>query len=130
MTVTQIGDQMKGQAKPVWIVVPTLNESRNIQPLLQGIRGAMEGLHYYVCFVDDGSRDGTVESIRASIQSTRADNIVIIQREKRHLGSQRGGAVWTGLQYGLHHSTCQVFVEMDDDLSHRPEELRTGIEAV
>jgi dolichol-phosphate mannosyltransferase len=121
---------MSRPAETTWIVVPTLNEAQNIELLLESIRGKMAGLRYYICIVDDGSQDGTLDCVRAFIQSARADNIVVIQRKKRHLGSQRGVAVWTGLQYGFHHSDCQIFVEMDADLSHRPEELRTGIDAI
>jgi dolichol-phosphate mannosyltransferase len=114
----------------VWIVVPTLNEVNNIRSLLQRIRDSMTGFDYAVCIVDDGSSDGTLDIVRDFIRTDKADNIFIIQRRKTHFGSQRGVAVWTGLQYGFQHSDCQIFVEMDADLSHRPEELRAGVEAI
>jgi dolichol-phosphate mannosyltransferase len=113
-----------------WIVVPTLNEAGNIRLLLEGIRQALPDLRYHVCIVDDGSKDDTVDIVRNFIRTASADNVSIIQRKKTHLGSQRGVAVWTGLQYGFRHSECDIFVEMDADLSHRPEELRIGIETI
>jgi dolichol-phosphate mannosyltransferase len=121
---------MSTPAPSVWIVVPTLNEASNIQPLLERIRNSMAGLGHVICIVDDGSNDGTLNVVRDFIRANKADNIFIIQRKKTHWGSQRGVAVWTGLRFGLQHSACQIFVEMDADLSHRPEELRNGVEAI
>jgi dolichol-phosphate mannosyltransferase len=47
------------------IVVPTLNERDNIDPLLSVIEAALAGIAWEVIFVDDDSRDGTPEHIRA-----------------------------------------------------------------
>lgn len=121
---------MNRDSEAVWIVIPTLNEAGNIVPLLERIDREMADTPYYACIVDDGSRDGTVQRIQDFIGATGLNNIQIIQRKKTHLGSQRGVAVWTGLQHGLAHSSCGIFVEMDADLSHRPEELRIGIKEI
>ena len=125
-----IKDDESSRRQGVWIVVPTLNEAKNILHLLNGIYSEMVGVPYYVCLVDDGSRDGTLDQVRFFTQSRRIDNIHIIRREKRYRGSQRGAAVLAGLRYGLQHSNCRVFVEIDADLSHSPRELRTGIHAI
>lgn len=121
---------MNWDSDATWIVIPTLNEAENIIHLLNRIRSAMHGLPYYLCIVDDGSRDGTSDRVLAFKRSDNSVPTHIIQRRKGHFGSQRGVAVWTGLQYGFRHSNCNVFVEMDADLSHRPEELRMGIDAI
>src|SRR5258706_5196523 len=95
--------------------------------MLDGIRRAMEGNSYSVCVVDDGSRDGTVELAEDFARTHHETQVEILRRRKTHGGSQRGIAVWTALQQGFHRTRCDVFVEMDADLSHRPEELPTGI---
>ena len=47
------------------IIVPTLNEEENIQPLLQKIHNSCQGSRYSfeVIFVDDGSTDKTRQEI-------------------------------------------------------------------
>jgi dolichol-phosphate mannosyltransferase len=110
-----------------WIVLPTLNEAENIVGMLDGISRAMPAGDYVICIVDDGSRDGTVERVRAFMRERKDVHVELLQRQKTHRGSQRGIAVWTGLQRGLQQSAAGVFIEMDADLSHRPEELETGL---
>jgi dolichol-phosphate mannosyltransferase len=107
------------------IILPVLNEEENVTPLLAGIARELAGVPQDVILIDDGSRDNTVALIR---QAMRSDpRVHLMQRVKTMRGSQRGGALKAGLDWGLAHTRHQVFVEMDGDLSHRPEELRTGI---
>ena len=48
-------------ATELTVVVPTLNEVRNIIPLLERLDCALAGIHWECIFVDDDSRDGTTE---------------------------------------------------------------------
>ncbi|WJW75888.1 glycosyltransferase family 2 protein [Thiohalobacter sp. IOR34] len=49
------------------VVIPVYNEQDNIQPLVDEIRAALEGvLDYEVVYVDDGSTDATLERLRAA----------------------------------------------------------------
>jgi glycosyltransferase involved in cell wall biosynthesis len=113
----------------ICIVLPVLNEATHIEPLWDRIREALEPRDYVVCFVDDGSTDGTAEHLQclASTYPTRAH---LIRRRKMMRGSQRGGALYAGLQWALSLPEVQFIVEMDGDLSHRPEELNRGLELV
>jgi len=47
------------------IIIPTLNERDNIAPLVERIAEALDGVTWEAIFVDDDSRDGTVEAVRA-----------------------------------------------------------------
>src|SRR5262245_39450277 len=47
----------------ICVLLPVLNEAENIDRLWAGIAGALQDRPYVVCFVDDGSRDGTVARI-------------------------------------------------------------------
>lgn len=47
------------------IVVPVLNERDNVAPLVDAVRKTMGDIAWEIMFVDDNSRDGTREAIRA-----------------------------------------------------------------
>lgn len=113
----------------VLIILPVLNEVTNIVPLLERIHQELHSIHYTVCVIDDGSSDGTIHILH-DIQHTQRFPIHLIQRRKTGYGSQRGSALRVGMEWGLAQTNHQVFVEMDGDLSHRPEDLKAGIRLV
>jgi dolichol-phosphate mannosyltransferase len=110
----------------VFIALPVLNEIENIEPLLERIDASVHEHHYLVCVVDDGSRDGTREYVHRRMRET-PDRLHVIERTKKQRGSQRGGALHVALEWGLDNTDCEIFVEMDGDLSHRPEELPSAL---
>ena len=108
------------------ILLPVLNEIDNIDRVIAGIHTAIPGEEYVICLVDDGSRDGTIEFIQAAMQ--KADHrLHLIQRKKIMRGSQRGSALFVAMMWALSKTNCRFIVEMDGDLSHRPEELGHGL---
>jgi len=110
----------------VFILLPVLNEIQNIEELLDRIDRELIGIPYTVCVVDDGSKDGTAEYVE--FRAARPGNhLHLIRRVKTIRGSQRGSALYAALQWGLSATRHEIFVEMDGDLSHRPEELHQGI---
>ena len=109
----------------VCILLPVLNEVAHIDPLWKRIVASMTGRPFHVCFVDDGSRDGTLERLQALARDD--DRVHVIARVKRHRGSQRGSALRTAMIWGLEDRRHSVFIEMDGDLSHQPEELGRGV---
>jgi len=111
------------------ILLPVLNEIENIEPLLQRIDAALAGRRYLVCLVDDGSTDGTREYLEAEA-GRHPDRLHLIKRMKTVRGSQRGGALHAAMMWSLENTTADIFVEMDGDLSHRPEELPAGIDRI
>lgn len=46
------------------IIIPTLNERDNIEPLIEAIDKALEGIAWEAVFVDDDSTDGTHQRLR------------------------------------------------------------------
>jgi dolichol-phosphate mannosyltransferase len=97
------------------VVIPTYNESENIDRVLRRVRGALPDATVLV--VDDGSPDGTGDI--AEKVGTGIGNIELLRRtEKSGLGSAyRAGFRW-GLDRGF-----DVCIEMDADLSHDPDAL-------
>jgi dolichol-phosphate mannosyltransferase len=115
--------------KGVFILLPVLNEAENIAELLDRIASALAGVPHHICIVDDGSRDGTVDYLETRMAKP-GHNLRLIRRRKTIRGSQRGSALHAALLWGLANTRHEVFVEMDGDLSHRPEELPEGIDWV
>ncbi len=95
------------------IIVPTLDEVDNIVPLVHQIEQTRVAVGEII-FVDDGSSDGTREKIRSLIAQHR---VRLIERD----GAERGlaGAIISG----ANSSSADIFVVMDADLSHPPEEI-------
>ena len=120
-------DESRGRR--ICILLPVLNEAPHIEPLWSRIGEALAGHDFAICFIDDGSSDGTAEHLQrlASAHPTRAH---LIRRRKMMRGSQRGGALFAGMQWALSLPDVQCIVEMDGDLSHRPEELTRGLDLV
>jgi dolichol-phosphate mannosyltransferase len=111
------------------IIVPTYNESENLERLIAAIRALP--VPFEITIVDDGSPDGTgqlAESIAA-----RDKGVHVIHRSgKQGLGT----AYVAGFKYALQNGVEAVF-EMDADFSHDPaalplflDKLRDGADVV
>ena len=91
------------------VIVPTLNERENIEPLLTLITAALPNTAWEVIFVDDDSRDGTPEHVRA--QARRDPRVRCVQRIGR-----RGLA--TACMEGVLACASPFIAVMDADLQH------------
>jgi dolichol-phosphate mannosyltransferase len=97
------------------VVVPTYNESANIERLLHRIDECLPGAGILV--VDDGSPDGTADLVKA-VAANLPDVYLLSRAGKSGLGSAyRAGFAW-GLERGY-----DAFVEIDADFSHDPAAL-------
>ncbi len=113
----------------VMVNIPILNEIEIIDKLLARVTAALEGYDYLVLIVDDGSTDGTLDRVHDWVAKTHG-RVGLLHRKKTRIGCQRGAALFAGLKWGVEHGGFDVYVEMDGDLSHVPEELPAGIDAV
>lgn len=100
------------------IVIPTFNEKENVPILLRQILDVdvspwMHDLH--VLIVDDNSPDGTAEAV-AALGNPR---VFLLRRESKQ---GLGRAYVAGFQWAL-AGGYDYILEMDADLSHRPEYL-------
>lgn len=97
------------------IFVPTYNEAETINPLLDRLLN-LEGKHD-VLIVDDGSKDGTLDSLVARRRSS--DSLrVIVRQGKLGIGSAHKLA-WL---YARKHGYARL-VSLDADLSHDPADI-------
>jgi dolichol-phosphate mannosyltransferase len=93
------------------IIIPTYNEKENILPLVTRLHSALSQIDYEIIFVDDNSRDGTIEA--ASALSSEYPVRVVVRKDKKGLAS----AVVDGISY----SDRAIIGVMDADLQHPPE---------
>ena len=96
-------------------MVPTYNESENVEPIAERLFVAVPTAHLLV--VDDGSPDGTGKI--ADQMAERDERVHVLHRtEKAGLGA----AYIAGFAWAREHG-FDVVVEMDADGSHAPEQL-------
>lgn len=101
------------------VVVPTLNERDNIAPLIERFNAALAGAAWEAVFVDDDSRDGTLDQIRAAAR--RQSNIRLIRRVHRR--GLAGAAI-----EGMLSSTAPYVALIDADLQHDETKLPQMLE--
>lgn len=90
------------------IVIPTLNEEKNIRSAIKGVKATMKGFNYEIIVVDKFSSDKTVEYSKAL-----GARIVYAGKGKGY-----------GLRRGFAESKGDIIISMDADLSNRPNEIK------
>ncbi|NTU68355.1 MAG: polyprenol monophosphomannose synthase [Chlorobiaceae bacterium] len=106
------------------VIIPTYNESENIERLLASILGRYpEWLHVLV--IDDRSPDGTAGIVRMVAEREPDRLHMIIRPGKLGLGT----AYLEGFRYALGHGYDRI-MEMDADFSHDPESISPMLDAM
>jgi len=93
------------------VVVPTLDERDNIEPVLAALDAALGDIAWEVVFVDDDSQDGSVELLRRI--SRQRSNVRLVHRIGR-----RG--LSSACVEGMLTSHAPFLAVMDGDLQHDP----------
>jgi glycosyltransferase involved in cell wall biosynthesis len=107
-------DRREDRQPELSVVVPVLNESENIGPLLHRLVPILEqaARSFEVIFVDDGSTDDTLEVLRALHLTDRRITAISFSR---NFGKE------IAIAAGLDHAAGQAAIIMDADLQHPPE---------
>ena len=95
------------------IVVPCYNEAAVVERFYAELARALEGVDvgWRVCFVDDGSTDGTLERLNALASAHRQVRVYSLSRNFGHQ---------VALSAGLDVTRGSAVVMMDADLQHPP----------
>ena len=101
---------MSPASPAVSVVVPLFNEEENVPILQAELTAALGSLDYEIIFVDDGSRDGTVERIAP-------DPRVRVLQFERNAGQS------AAMFAGLHAAHGAVAVLIDGDLQNDPADI-------
>jgi dolichol-phosphate mannosyltransferase len=107
----------------VWVILPTYNESENVEPLVEAVRERLPESRR-VLIVDDNSPDGTGE-IADRLASEHDDVAVLHRTAKEGLGP----AYIAGFREAL-AGGADLVIEMDADFSHDPSYLPQLLRAV
>jgi len=105
----------------VWVILPTYNERESVEEVVERVLAASPRVDVKV--VDDSSPDGTGDIVRKV--ADREPRVTLVERpEKGGLASAYLDGFALALAEGY-----DLVVEMDADLSHRPEDLPRLLEA-
>ena len=103
------------------IVVPAYNEADCIAKFVETIFALELPKNLEIVFVDDGSKDGTLNAIKAA--ATKDSRV-------RYVSFSRNFGKEAALFAGLNHATGDLVVTMDADLQHDPAILGEMIRAI
>lgn len=104
----------------VSLVVPCYNEEGNVREFVGQARTILCGMEYELIFINDGSKDHTMQELR-SIFEENSDGIKIINFS-RNFGKE------AGIYAGLEHAAGEYVVIIDADLQQPIEVAREMVE--
>jgi dolichol-phosphate mannosyltransferase len=91
------------------VIVPTLDERANVQPLLELLDRALESVRWEAIFVDDDSSDGTADAVWTA--ALERPNVRCLRRIGRH-------GLASACMEGMLASGAPFLAVMDGDLQH------------
>lgn len=98
--------------KKLSVVVPVMNEEDNIKPLFEELENALEGIDYELIFVDDGSKDKTIENIK--LYANDRTKLVIFNRNYGQT---------TAMAAGFDVAEGELIAPIDGDLQNDPQDI-------
>ena len=101
------------------VIIPAYNEERTIRPLFEKIYDALLDFDYEVIFVDDGSKDRTLQEAKDAAN----DHVTVINLG-RNMG--KSNAIYTGFQ----NASGDILVTIDSDLQDDPQDIPTLLKEI
>lgn len=116
-----VPDRMeRGAPQSLTILIPVLNEIATLRPALERLIKTDLGLQLDILVIDDGSTDGSLESIQDLVD----DHIV---RTVRHPVNRGKGAA---LRTGIAEASGDLVTVLDSDLEYDPADYRPMIQVI
>lgn len=113
--------------KKALVIVPTYNESKNIQRLLDAVLQLETSANWRIdaLVMDDNSPDGTADIVSHMIANTYPDRIFLHSGKKEGLGRALQRSFDAALTYDH-----DVIMTMDADFSHMPQDIPALLAAI
>lgn len=92
------------------VVIPLFNEQDNMETLQRELHAALKGLDYEIVFVDDGSKDETVQRVET-------------RPEVRLLVFEKNAGQSAAMYAGIHAAQGEVIALLDGDLQNDPADI-------
>jgi dolichol-phosphate mannosyltransferase len=123
ITRSDLAQAVHAAAKPLElaVVLPTFNERKNLESLVERLDHALQGIAWEAIVVDDNSPDGTADTARAI--SLRDPRLRVIQRIGRR------GLSSAAIE-GMCATAAPVVAVMDADHQHDPNLLPVMLQAI
>ncbi|HOK40245.1 MAG TPA: glycosyltransferase family 2 protein [bacterium] len=98
------------------VIIPLYNEEQVIDELYQRLKSVLENLkkEYEIIFINDCSRDKTLDKLKTIAQKDRRVKIISF---KRNFGQT------AALAAGFDYASADIIISMDGDLQHLPEDI-------
>jgi len=103
-------------------MIPTFNESENIQPLIREILNIDSGIEVLV--IDDDSPDGTAALVEEIAEESSRVHL-LLRKEERGRGTAGIAGFLKALEIG-----ADCVIEMDGDFSHHPRHIPAFLHAI
>src|ERR1044071_3906887 len=99
------------------LIIPLYNEEDNLTPLMDSIYSALDPLKqdWEVIFVDDGSRDRSLDILRSLVEKDSKHIRVVVFR--RNFGQT------AAITAGIDHSQGETIVLLDADMQNDPADI-------
>lgn len=94
------------------VVITVYNEESNVQPLVKQITEALRDFDYEIVYVDDGSKDATVQRIK----ELKDPHIKLVQLRKNY-------GQCPALKAGIDYASGDYIITMDGDLQNDPADI-------
>lgn len=98
------------------IVIPILNEEKNIKPLYHQIKNTLDGMRntYEIIFVDDGSTDNS---------NTEMVSLRIWDKNVKVIKFRKNFGQTAAFDAGIKHSKGKIIITIDGDLQNDPADI-------
>lgn len=108
--------------KKILVLIPTLNELKNVEPLATEIFSLGIGLD--ILFIDDNSPDGTGELLDKMSEN---NNNIFVKHFNQRYGI--GNAHKTGIRWA-YENRYEILITMDSDFTHDPSDILRFLENI
>jgi dolichol-phosphate mannosyltransferase len=115
-------DTPQPQRRALSVLIPFFNEAGNIQPLLDEVHAALEGVDYEIVCANDCSSDATAAELAAAM-AARPDRVKVLTHVERR---GKSAALFTGLR----HCVGDWVQMLDGDGQNDPADARRLWDAI